>query len=440
VKRLAAAVATATAFLLVSVIAAPAAEAARGSAALRICSGCPASGGDLSRYEYVILNSWDHGRIPALRAANPAVKVLVYKNASFAVDSVSPADQLLPGGVNYWSADPSWFLLDTAGGRVNSASFPTAWMMDVGSASYKQAWLANVLADVRAHGWDGVMLDDVNERMDGHLNGRTLARYATRADWYAAMRSFLAVVGPGLTSAGVLAVPNINYDCWETCWRDYLQFASGAVREWWTKNGTGSTGHYTAAGWDWANGFLRITQQAGKFLLPVTYAPAGDARSMSYARASFLLDWDGGRSAMVFQPTDPEAQDPYSPDWVVDIGLPLGPRYQVGVAWRRDYTGGTLVVNPSPTTAQSVSLGGAYLLRDGTTVTTVTLQPTTALVLPAAPAVPAPPPPAEPPPSKKKPKPKSTSTSMTLARGSLAKRVAARVGRAARAYRITRER
>jgi hypothetical protein len=207
-------------------------------------------------------------------------------------------------------------------------------------------------------------------------------------------------VGPGLTSAGFLAVPNINYDCWEACWRDYLQFASGAAREWWTKNGYASTGHYADSGWEWSTNFLRITQEAGKFLLPITYAPAGDTRSMRYARASFLLHWDGGRSAMVFEPMNPEAQDPYSPEWTVDVGLPVGARYRVGAAWRRDYTGGTVLVNPSSTTAQFVSLGAAYLA-DGTAVTRVTLQPATGLVLRVAPSPPPPnagssPPPVQP--------------------------------------------
>jgi hypothetical protein len=369
----------------VAAVAAPEATAAQGVGALRICTGCAAAGGDLSKYDFVVLNSWDHPRIPALKAANPNVKVLVYKDASLAVDYMQPGDEYLPGGVNYWSADPSWFLLDTTGARVRSSNFPNAWLMDVGSTSYQDAWLHNVLADVQGHGWDGVLLDDVNESMTFHLGGRTLARYPTNGAWYQAMRSFLARVGPGLTSQGVLAVPNINFDCWEACWRDYLQFVSGAMREWWSKNGTQATGHYTGASWEWANSFLRITQEAGKFLLPVMYAPLSDTRSMRFARASFLLDWDGGSSSFVFEPTDPEAQNPYSPEWTVDIGRPLAPRYRVGVAWRRQFTGGTALVNPSPTRTQTVKLGGSYLMPDGTRVTSVSLRPATGLILRSAP-------------------------------------------------------
>lgn len=385
VRRLLAFVGIAATVACLAAVTAPAATAAEGIGALRICTGCAATGGNLSDYRFVVLNSWEHTRIPALKAANPTLKVLVYKDASFAVDYMQPSDQYLPGGVNYWSADPSWFLRDTTGARVGSSGYPGAWMMDVGSASYQEAWLANVLADVRGHGWDGVLLDDVNESMTFHLGGRTLARYPTNANWYQAMRSFLARVGPGLTSQGVLAVPNINFDCWEACWRDYLQFVSGAMREWWSKNGTGPTGHYTGTSWEWANSFLRITQEAGKFLLPVTYAPKSDTRSMRFARASFLLDWDGGSSSLIFEPTDPEAQNPYSAEWTLDIGRPLGSRYRVGVAWRRQFSGGTALVNPSSTRKQTVKLGAAYLMPGGARVSSVSLQPATGLVLRSAP-------------------------------------------------------
>ena len=49
--------------------------------ALRICSSCAAAG-ELSRYEYVVLQSDQAWRIPGLRAKNPRLKALVYVNAS----------------------------------------------------------------------------------------------------------------------------------------------------------------------------------------------------------------------------------------------------------------------------------------------------------------------------------------------------------------------
>ena len=157
-------------------------SAVASTAALRICSTCAQTSANLSRYGYVILNSWDAPLLPALKAANPGLKALVYKNLSFTVsDSCSNGvDQArLSTGVGYCdadSSDPDWFLTDSSGGRLNSYYFPHAWTMDVGSPAYQSKWLSNVLADVRAGGWDGVFMDDTNTDMSWHLHGRTIAK------------------------------------------------------------------------------------------------------------------------------------------------------------------------------------------------------------------------------------------------------------------------
>ena len=75
---------------------------------MRICTGCAASGGDLSRYGYVVLNSWDAPLLPALKAANPGLKALVYKNLSFTMSyscSGGVDNRYLSAGVGYCDAD-----------------------------------------------------------------------------------------------------------------------------------------------------------------------------------------------------------------------------------------------------------------------------------------------------------------------------------------------
>src|ERR1051325_1010607 len=57
------------------------------TAALRICTGCAAKGVVAGRYRYVILHAWESGRIPQLKAADPNVKVLVYKDVAATVES-----------------------------------------------------------------------------------------------------------------------------------------------------------------------------------------------------------------------------------------------------------------------------------------------------------------------------------------------------------------
>mgnify|MGYP001134005527 CR=1 FL=1 len=99
-------------------------------------------------------------------------------------------DALIPTGVGYCYSDknhPEWFLTDPAGNRIQSCSWSSLWLMDVGNASYQQAWLDNVATEAKARGFDGVMLDDVNQSQTGHLCGRTIATYPQAADFTAAM-------------------------------------------------------------------------------------------------------------------------------------------------------------------------------------------------------------------------------------------------------------
>jgi len=376
------------------------AQVAPTTAALRICTGCADYGlSSPGRYAYVVLHSWQAGLIPQLKSASPGLKVLVYKDAAASLSYTCHGgvdDAKLPAGVGYcWSNAnrPDWLLRDTTGARIEFCDFAGAWQMDVGDAAYQQIWLANVLADLRSAPWDGVMIDDVNESETWHLCGRTIARYPTPGEYTAATDSFLRTVGPGLRAAGFMAMPNIALDDWWTQnglarWDRWVSYSSGAVQEYFSKWGRDDSRWLTDDGthddWSGRQALFARTQAAGKTFVGVTYAPSYDVRSMRYARASFLLDWNGGPSALAFEPTTLEAQDPYFADWTTDLGAPTAARVRVGVAWKRGYTNGIVVLDPSPSTSQTVRLGGNYVLPNGLVGSTVTVGPARAVVLYAA--------------------------------------------------------
>jgi hypothetical protein len=359
---------------------------------LRISSTAVAEGGELSGYEYLIMNAWEHGRIASLKATNPRLKVLVYKNS---LGTRSDAcrngvdDALLSAGIGYCWADrnqPSWFLTDTTGQRIEFCDYRGVWMMDVGNGGYQARWLSNVSAEISERGWDGVFIDDVNANQSYHLCGRTIAKYPAESHQAAATRSFLAAVGPALRSAGHLAIANVSSTT-PAIWQDWLQFPSGVMQEYFTKWGTGADRHFTGNDWIYRQSFYQAAQQAGKIFLGLTYAPPGDVRSMRYSRASFLMDWNGGPSAVIFEPVRSNwtgGGDPWSPEWTIDIGTPTGAKLAVGHGFRRNFTGGTAVINISASAAQTFDLGATFLMPDGAQVTTVTLQPATALILRSA--------------------------------------------------------
>ena len=230
--------------------------------------------------------------------------MLVYKDMAAAVNWAGTTK--LPAGVGMAEAEanPDWFLTDTTGKRIEWCDYAGDWQMDVGKASYQDRWAANVGADMRANGWDGVFVDDTNASQSWHLCGRTIAKYPTDAAYASATRSFLANVGPALTSRGFLVIPNIYLPYSANAlatWTDWISFTSGGMQEFWSKWGTGDTGHFTGNDWTYRQQFLASTQRAGKIFLGLTYAPTGDVRSMRYARSTFLLDWDGGRSALLLE-------------------------------------------------------------------------------------------------------------------------------------------
>lgn len=352
----------------------------RAIGAQRICSGCSTKyAGDLSQYDYVIMQPNQAYLLPALRAKNPNTKYIMYKNVSGTSDSYCCAQ-----GVEYaWvqANHPEWFLLDTNGKRIDFSDFPHIWMLDWGNHLYQQIWAQNVIKEAKANGWDGVELDDVNYTQRTHLGGRTIAKYPTVSSQTESMRQFLAYVGPQLTKNGLIAMPNIFVD-WPDglkIWKQWIAYTSGGYKEYFTKS-TGwdtTSGRKTGASWDYDMQFLAATQSASKIFMAKTSAPIADTVSMEYARASFLLGWDGGDSALFFYPYK---ATPWDPHWTTYIGSPSGARFRVGAAWRRNYTGGTVIVNPSASSV-TVSLEQPYRTIDGATVTSVTLPSATGVVL-----------------------------------------------------------
>jgi hypothetical protein len=292
---------------------------------------------------------------------------------------------LVPTGVDYcWASSnrPDWFTLDTNGHRIQWSGYEGVWQMDVGTQAYQDKWAANVVAELRANGWDGVVVDNANVDESWYLGARTMREYPTQPSYEAATRSFLARACPQVIAAGFLCLPNIQAHptlADADLWADWTQFTSGGTREYWMKWGMSSTGRFGEEGWSELQRVFETVQAAGKIFIPVTYAPLDDVQSMRYARASFLLGWNGGPSAFVLAPS-PEPTDPWSPEWTAAVGTPTGQRYRVGALWRRDFSEGTVLVNHTPSRAE-IALGGTYALPDSSHVTSVSLAPLSGAVL-----------------------------------------------------------
>jgi hypothetical protein len=181
-----------------------------GLAALRVCGSFSRPG---PGYRYVVLQTWQYGQIAAIKRSSPRTQVLVYKDMASTRDDTSRTTDISTG-VAYGYADryhPEWFLKDTGGRRVNWASWPHSWQMDIGSRSYQRTWARNVARELRRRGWDGVFVDGISRTMQypWYLNGRVLAKYPGPNDYARATTRFLRRVGPVLRRRH-LVVGNIN--------------------------------------------------------------------------------------------------------------------------------------------------------------------------------------------------------------------------------------
>jgi hypothetical protein len=349
-----------------------------GLAAIRICSGGqPAAG-----YRYVVLQAWEWRQIAAIKRRSPGTRVLVYKDMASTRDDVTRQTDLSTG-VSYGYANqyhPEWFLKDTSGRRVNWASWPHSWQMDIGSRSYQRMWARNVAREVRRHGWDGVFLDGISRTMEypWYLNGRVLAKYPGPNDYARATTRFLKRVGPRLRRRH-LVVGNIN-DATLPLWRRWIRFTSGVSKEWWTKSNAGrDVGMLTGADWAYQTQLLREAQARHKVFIAIAYGPADDAPAMDYARASFLLFARGSRTAFNYSPLC--GVEPSTPRWREDVGAPIGPATREGAVWLRRFANGMVLVNPTGSATVTVPLGGLFVQPNGVAVTSVVLGPHTGLTL-----------------------------------------------------------
>jgi hypothetical protein len=277
-------------------------------------------------------------------------------------------------GVPYSQALASgWLLKDSSGRLLTNLGTPGNYIGDVGSAGYQQAWITNVLAYLAGYpGVDGVFIDDVLLDLKP-MAGVEAAKYPTQQQWASAMLSFVSAVGNALRAKGYYLGVNAsgyvpgdansdtgaNTVSW---WQQLGPYVDGLMNEYYqeTSNGTNqlrATGSSWTQNWDGWQRLVATAQAMGKDFLGLMYGAAGNTAAMTYGKASFLSDWNGGGGADMYLTDD--GSDPRDAAWLTDLGQPSAAKQQVGVGWQRSYSGGVVVVNPSATSTQSIQHGGS---------------------------------------------------------------------------------
>lgn len=334
-----------------------------------------------ARSSVVILQEWEKAKLHSLKAANPAIKVLMYKNLS-AMLAASPNGNAGTGVTTQEAAThPEWYLTSTTtGAKFNFWGYDYLWAADIGDRSYQDRWAANVLAKLKADIWDGVFVDDTNPTIRYHYNPEQVAEYPSDSAYSAATGSALAVIGPQLTGQGKLVIPNFgDWRNYRTTVSSWLPSVSGGMEEQFTKWGNDpSTGYFTGTDWDRQLAVLKETQAAGKLSLIVTHSTSTDANAARYGWATTLLAGTGKAS---FSLAENYSGQSWFPEYDYNLGKAVGveTRLSSGVH-KRVFERGIVLVNPTLGSVP-VSFGARYRGSGLSLSSSTTMAPHTGLIL-----------------------------------------------------------
>lgn len=324
-------------------------------------------------YSMVIGSAWSADATSVV--AKTAGRGLVYFNGAVVQPNWST-------GVTYDAAAANGWLLRNSSGSYMTSPYG-AYAADIGSAGYQKAWTTNVLNYLAARpGIDGILIDTVLMDPKATFGGYP-AEYPSTSAYSAATLSFVKAVYLALHTKGYYVALNggayksgdSTYDdgtstiAW---WKQLGPYADGLMNEYYAEasnktlraKGTAWYQH-----WDGWQRLIGVAQSMGDDFVGLENNGATDTAAMTYGKASFLLEWNGAAGSVFIYKAG--SADPTNGAWTTEVGTPTAAKMQVGVGWKRDFTGGTVLLNPSPSISQTFTVNG----------TDYTLGPTTARIL-----------------------------------------------------------
>lgn len=246
---------------------------------------------------------------------------------------------------------PDWFLLDTNGNRiVDNEGGNNFYLMDPGHPGWRAFWLERARQSQEQLGWDGIFLDNVEASLSKRQRkGALPAQYPDDASYQAAINGFLAYIYSSyFQPQGRPLQANIISLKESSVWFSYLQNLDGAMEEGWAVDW--SSGYLSTGQWEEHLSRIEQTAAMNKQAVLVSQGSQNDTQRQVFAYVSYLLVAYDNAS---FRYTNSSS---YRQAWIysnysVDLGTPLGPRYQDGNVWRRDFSGGFVTVDPVSHTA-----------------------------------------------------------------------------------------
>jgi hypothetical protein len=265
---------------------------------------------------------------------------------------------------------PAWLLRDSSGAVLTRSDGNGDEMLDPGNTDYQNAAAANLVSVANSEGWDGVMLDEINETWQWTM-ARQPANYPTQQTWDDAQIAFVHNVCGQVAAAGKQCVTNTgDYATDAGFWNQVTSDNSGSMQEFYVALDASMGGHPAVATiengwWQPSENRLIASQKAGKDSLFRAYA--ANTAQVRYALGSYLLAWQGygtfAASTDYYGDTDA-----WSTDFTTAhaLGAPVGASQAAGQLLWRQFQHGYVVVNPHSTQQTATVRGTAITLAPAT--------------------------------------------------------------------------
>jgi hypothetical protein len=317
----------------------------------------------------------------SMHAANPRLKLLVYLEGMFSYPSTAS------------SYPESWFAHDASGKRIGSVMFPGNLLMNPTSSGWISNRSSACASMLKASpGFDGCIVDDMgrgvfykNYVTGPPFNSATGANW-TLSDWLKATTSMTAAmksaVTPKLMFVNSLSSGHSYFDPTGPT-SQLLSAADGAMAETFVRAAYTGTTSYPSVN-QWLEDVRMVADAAakGKYIIAavkiwVSGTQAQYAAWDMYGMATFLMGYNGFAYFHFRSDRLPSS----TATLATAIGTPNGAFYQTAKGYyERDFSTGLVLFNPA-TSTYSITLPKAYRTLSGTLVTSLTLGPTSGVIL-----------------------------------------------------------
>ncbi len=311
--------------------------------------------------------------VPAMRRANPELELSVYMNGVFAQANQQDA------------YPPSWYLRDADGNKISNNW--GIWLMDPANPGWVEDRAQTCLDFMSFSGYDGCFVDNLGpgaiwlpSLSAEPINPRT-GRAWTRQEWMTATTALTeqlqATAAPSPVLVNGLGYGN-EYFRGVAPTSDLLEVADGALAEIWLRAPSqGISSHRPKSAWLRDVELVADAVARGKTVMVSTKVWTDGSRAQKeawhrFALASFMLA-DDGSNYFAFSYGRDEDPTVGNDLWSIDVGEPVGAYEAFEDVYRRDFSQGKVLVNPTET-ARTVQLDRAYVDPDGVERTSVRLE------------------------------------------------------------------